>query len=59
LDYFIEITTVEGVLQKTKSALINDQQIRQRCDPINAAKIDTFIAKLDDLMQLKQRFTLV
>ncbi len=55
----IEITTVEGVLQKTRQALFNDQKMRERCDPINAEKIDKFICKLDELMQLKRRFTLV
>ncbi|VDD90159.1 unnamed protein product [Enterobius vermicularis] len=53
-----EITTVEGVLQRTKNGLLQDQERRRSTDAENAEKIEKFLQKLDNLLALKQQFTL-
>ena len=45
-----ELTTVEGVLQRTKDNLQMDQAQRQQIDPQSAVAIDAFLAKLDEAL---------
>lgn len=56
---FSEVTTIEGVLQRTKTALLQDQDARRLQDPEGAKQIDDFIIKLDSLIALERPFTLV
>uniref|UniRef100_A0A0N5APG2 Zinc finger protein ZPR1 n=1 Tax=Syphacia muris TaxID=451379 RepID=A0A0N5APG2_9BILA len=53
-----EVTTVEGVLQRTKAGLLQDQQHRREKDPENAEKIDDFLKRLEDLIHLRRVFTM-
>ena len=55
-----EVTTVEGVLQRTVAGLEQDQPVRRIMDPDNADKIDTFVGRIQDLcLSLSQEFTVV
>merc|ERR1719309_1602923 len=55
-----EVTTVEGVLQRTVAGLEQDQPVRRIMDPDNADKIDTFVGRIRDLcLSLSQEFTVV
>jgi len=53
-----EITTVEGVLQRTKAGLMQDQPVRRHVDPEGAAQIDEYVLKIDEVMLLKSPFSL-
>ncbi|MFH4974428.1 hypothetical protein AB6A40_001137 [Gnathostoma spinigerum] len=53
-----EITTVEGVLQRIRDGLTQDQAKRMREDPENASKIADVIHRIEDLLKLKSVFTL-
>ncbi|VDN26650.1 unnamed protein product [Gongylonema pulchrum] len=53
-----EITTVEGVLRRVINGLNQDQLQRRETDPENAEKIDRFIEKIENLLNLQDVFTL-
>lgn len=53
-----EISTVEGILQRTVAALEQDQPVRRHLDPEGAEQIDKFVSKIQDVLQLGQPFTL-
>ena len=53
-----EISTVEGILQRTVAALEQDQPVRRHMDPEGAEQIDKFVSKIQDVLQLGQPFTL-
>jgi len=54
-----EISTVEGVLQRTVAGLEQEQPVRRIMDPENAEKIDNFVSKIRELTELKKQFTVV
>lgn len=54
-----EITTVEGIIDRVVTGLSQDQEKRRTEHPEAAEKIDTFIAKLEELKELKTPFTLI
>ena len=53
-----EISTVEGILSRTVTALEQDQPVRRHMDPEGAEQIDAFVAKIQDTLSLKTPFTL-
>ncbi|VDK55058.1 unnamed protein product [Anisakis simplex] len=53
-----EVTTVEGVLSRVRLGLEQDQQRRKKEQPEIAEKIDEFLRRIKDFMNLKQPFTL-
>lgn len=53
-----EVTTVEGVLERVRSGLLLDQDIRKKYDPERASKIDEFISQLDKCRSLAVPWTL-
>ena len=53
-----EISTVEGILQRTVAGLEQDQPVRRHMDPEGAEQIDKFVSKIQDVLQLGQPFTL-
>ena len=53
-----EISTVEGILERTVSALDQDQPVRRHLDPEGAEQIDTFITRIRDTLSMKHPFTL-
>ena len=54
-----EITTVEGIIERVVSGLSQDQGQRRIEHPEAAEKIDKFIARLEELKELKTPFTLI
>jgi len=54
-----EITTVEGVLERTISALEQDQPVRKHMDPEAAEQIDHFIARIRSTLKLAEPFTVI
>ena len=56
---YLEVTTVEGVLQRTETGLLQDQERRRELDPENAQKIEEFIMKIDEHVSLRRPFTFV
>lgn len=50
---------MEGVLARVSNGLQQDQQRRAEADPALAEKIDLFLARLQDLRELKTPWTLV
>lgn len=54
-----EITTTEGILDRSIVALEQDQPSRRLADADAADKIDAFIKKLKDLKDLRTTFTLI
>jgi hypothetical protein len=54
-----EVTTVEGVINRSIVALEQDQIIRKVQHPETAAQIDIFIQKLQELKDVKTPFTVV
>ncbi|XP_076644488.1 zinc finger protein Zpr1 [Halictus rubicundus] len=54
-----EITTIEGILQKTIAGLEQDQPVRRKEYPDSAVKIDQFLDKLRKLRSLDEPFTIV
>lgn len=56
---FLEVTTVEGVIDRSITGLEQDQPLRRIEHPDVAAQIDEFIQKLKQLKELKEPFTLV
>lgn len=55
----IEITTVEGILNRCIAGLEQDQPVRKALDPESAEKIDAFIQVLIETKTLKKPFTIV
>jgi len=53
-----EITTVEGVLQRTISGLLQDQPVRRALHPEDADSIDLYVGRIQDLLQVTAPFTL-
>lgn len=53
-----EVTTVEGVLRRTITGLEQDQIVRRIMEPEAAKQIDDFVAKIEDVLLLKEPFTL-
>jgi len=53
-----EITTVEGVLQRTISGLQQDQPVRRALHPEDAENIDVFITKIEALLKVTEPFTI-
>ena len=54
-----EITTVEGVLQRVVAGLEQDQPVRRALHPEDAASIDKYVARIQDLLTVSVPFTLV
>lgn len=54
-----EVTTVEGVIQRSILGLEQDQVVRRIQHPEVAAQIDAFIVKLKDLIDFKAPFTII
>jgi len=52
-----EITTIEGVLERTIAGLEQDQPVRRHMDPDGAKQIDDYIIKIQDILKLRQSFT--
>lgn len=55
----LEVTTVEGVINRSIAGLEQDQPVRRIQHPEAAAQIDEFIKKLEKLKELSSPFTLV
>lgn len=53
-----EISTVEGILSRTVTALEQDQPVRRHMDPEGAEQIDAFVAKIQHTLSLNTPFTL-
>ncbi|KAI6213479.1 hypothetical protein M3Y94_00155600 [Aphelenchoides besseyi] len=53
-----EVTTVEGILVRVKSGLMQNQDRRREVNPQGAAKLDKFMEKLDKCVELKEPWTL-
>ena len=53
-----EISTVEGILQRTVAALEQDQPVRRHMDPEGAEQIDKFVSRIQTVLDLGQPFTL-
>ncbi|KAI6199711.1 hypothetical protein M3Y96_00655800 [Aphelenchoides besseyi] len=53
-----EVTTVEGILVRVKSGLMQNQDRRRQVNPQGAAKLDKFMEKLDKCVELKEPWTL-
>lgn len=56
---FLEVTTVEGIIDRSIRGLEQDQVQRRRAHPDTAKQIDEFISKLQSLKQLSSPFNLV
>lgn len=54
-----EVTTVEGIITRVISGLLQDQDQRRKDHPDAADQIDQFIAKLEALKEVKSPFTLI
>jgi zinc finger protein len=54
-----EVTTVEGVVERAKRGLSQDQVLRRIQDPEGAAQIDAFLEKLEKLLLVETPFTIV
>lgn len=54
-----EVTTVEGVIDRTITGLLQDQEARLREHPDAAAQIAEFTAKLTKLKTMESPFTMV
>lgn len=56
---FLEVTTIEGIIDRSITGLEQDQHLRKQEYPELAAQIDKFIEKLRGLKDLKEPFTIV
>lgn len=54
-----EITTIEGIIDRSVAGLQQDQSLRRIQYPEDAAKIDDFIVKLNKLKTLEAPFTVI
>ena len=50
---------MEGVLRRTIAGLEQDQPVRRAMAPEDAEKIDSFIKRIEDLLNLNQPFHIV
>merc|ERR1719458_1764355 len=50
------VSNVEGVLTRTVTALEQDQPVRRHMDPEGAAKIEEYVAKINDLLEVRIPF---
>jgi C4-type Zn-finger protein len=55
----LAVTTVEGVLTRTVTALEQDQLLRRIQDPEGAAQIDSYLEMIKGLLQVKEPFHIV
>lgn len=53
-----EISTVEGILQRTITGLEQDQPVRRIMEPEDAAKIDEYVGSIKELLELKREFVI-
>uniref|UniRef100_A0A183F307 Zpr1 domain-containing protein n=1 Tax=Heligmosomoides polygyrus TaxID=6339 RepID=A0A183F307_HELPZ len=53
-----EVTTIEGVLERVHSGLLQDQARRREQHPESAKKIDDFLVRLQKCMRLEEKWTL-
>lgn len=58
-DISSEITTVEGIIDRSIRGLEQDQNIRRVDHPETAKQIDEFVQKLQSLKELTSPFTIV
>lgn len=56
---FIEVTTVEGIIDRSVIGLQQDQKTRRAQYPELADQIDGIIKKLTNLKEVKEPFTFV
>lgn len=54
-----EITTIEGILDRSIQGLEQDQPLRRIQDPDGAQKIDEFVSKMKRLKSVEEPFTLI
>merc|ERR1719221_2000073 len=54
-----EITTIEGVLERTITGLEQDQPVRRHMDPEGAKQIDDYVVKVREALKLDQPFTVI
>jgi len=54
-----EVSTVEGVLQRTIAGLEQDQAVRRVVDTDSADKIDQFVIKIKETLEMKTEFSVV
>ncbi|XP_058799910.1 zinc finger protein ZPR1 [Phymastichus coffea] len=54
-----EVTTVEGIIDRTITGLEQDQDHRREKNPEAAQQIDQFISKLKDLYSIKEPYTMI
>jgi len=52
-----EVTTVEGVLRRTVTGLAQDQPVRRHLHPEDAASIDAYIQRVEELLTVTTPFT--
>ena len=50
---------MEGVLRRTIAGLEQDQPVRRALEPEDAAKIDSYVKRIEDLFSLNQPFHIV
>jgi len=54
-----EITTVEGILTRTITALSQDQPVRKHMEPEAYEQIQSYINKIEDALDMKKEFRLI
>jgi len=54
-----EVTTIEGIIDRSVAGLEQDQPARRENDPESASQIDAFIEKLRDLKNVSTPFTFI
>ncbi|KAK9886244.1 hypothetical protein WA026_015758 [Henosepilachna vigintioctopunctata] len=54
-----EVTTIEGIIDRSVTGLEQDQIVRRISHPEDAIKIDEFIGKLKELKEVKTPFTMI
>lgn len=57
--FILEVTTIEGIIDRSITGLQQDQSKRREENPETAAEIDLFIAKLQNLKILDEPFTII
>ena len=54
----VQVTTLEGLLQRTITGLSQDQPIRRALHPDDAEKIDQYIERVEQLLSVSKPFEL-
>lgn len=54
-----EVTTIEGIINRSIQGLSQDQEARRATNPEIADKIQDFISKLEDLKKVSEPFVMV